>query len=122
MTAPIGSCNAKEEPMPLHLPEPIRIYFASENTHDTKTLKDCFAIDAFVRDEGLRIEGLAAITAWRTETGRKYGHTVEPLGLFERDGKTVVTTKVTGNFPGSPVTLDHIFGLDGDRIASLEIR
>jgi hypothetical protein len=69
-----------------------------------------------VRDEGRTIKGIAAIKAWRSETGEKYHHTVEPLSFTERDGKTVVTAKVSGNFPGSPVKLDHVFELHGDRI------
>jgi len=39
-----------------------------------------------------------------------------------RDGKVVVTGKVSGNFPGSPISLQHIFEIEGDRIVSLEIR
>jgi hypothetical protein len=38
------------------------------------------------------------------------------------ESRTIVTGKVSGNFPNSPVTLEHIFRLDGDKIASLEIR
>jgi hypothetical protein len=53
---------------------------------------------------------------------KKYHHTVEPLEVVEREGKTVVTTKVAGIFPNSPVRLDHIFEIEGDRIVSLEIR
>jgi hypothetical protein len=30
--------------------------------------------------------------------------------------------RVTGAFPGSPVDLHHVFTLDGEKIASLEIR
>jgi hypothetical protein len=56
-----------------------------------------------------------------SEAGEKYHHTVEPLSVTERDGKTVVTAKVSGNFPGR-VNLDHIFELHGDKIVSLEIR
>jgi hypothetical protein len=36
-------------------------------------------------------------------------------------GKTVVTSRLTGNFPGSPVNLRFFFALDGDKIATLEI-
>lgn len=108
--------------MTIHLPKPIDIYFASEKAHDTTALDACFAPDAIVRDESKAIEGLAAIKAWRIETGKKYSHTVEPLAVSERDGKLIVTGKVSGNFPGSPVNLDHIFEIDGDRIVSLEIR
>jgi hypothetical protein len=104
------------------LPAPIDIYFASENAHDPSAIDRCFAADAIVRDEGRTIKGIAAIKAWRVETGDKYYHTVEPLAVSLRDGKVVVTGKVSGEFPGSPVHLEHIFGINGDRIAFLEIR
>jgi hypothetical protein len=107
--------------MAIHLPKPIDIYFVSENAHDTTALEKCFAADAIVRDEGKTIEGLAAIKAWRIETGKKYDHAVEPLTISERDGKVIVTSKVSGNFPGSPVNLDHVFEIDSDRIVTLEI-
>ncbi len=35
--------------------------------------------------------------------------------------KTVVTNRLTGNFPGSPVNLEFVFRLEGNKIASLEI-
>lgn len=108
--------------MAVRLPKPIDIYFASDNVHDTTALDKCFAADAIVHDEGKTIEGLAAIKAWRVETGKKYGHVVEPLAISERDGKVIVTAKVSGDFAGSPVNLDHVFEIDGDRIISLEIR
>jgi SnoaL-like domain len=108
--------------MAIHLTKPINIYFASENAHDVGGVDRCFAAHAMVHDEGRTIKGIAAIKAWRSETREKYHHTVEPLSVTERDGKTVVRTKVSGNFPGSPVNLDHIFELHGDKIVSLEIR
>ena len=54
-----------------------------------------------------------------SQSSRKW---VEPIAVVQRDGKTVVTAKVAGSFPNSPVNLDHIFGIEGDRISSLEIR
>jgi hypothetical protein len=47
---------------------------------------------------------------------------LKPLASVEEDGKTVVTTRVAGNFPGSTVNLGVVFGLEGNKIASLEIR
>jgi len=67
------------------------------------------------------MKGLAAIKAWRMEAAEKYQHTVVPLAVTTRDGKVVVSGKVSGNFPGSPITLDHAFELAGDRILSLVI-
>jgi hypothetical protein len=80
----------------------------------------CFTANATVRDEGRTMTGLKGIAAWRRETARKYHHTVEPVAAV-RDGRTVVSTKLSGHFPGSPVTLDFVFDLEGDKIASLEI-
>jgi hypothetical protein len=108
--------------MSMHLPRPIEIYFSSDTAHDTDALATCFAMDATVRDEGRTFEGLAAITAWKTETKKQYRYTVEPVEAIQRDGQTVVTARVSGDFPGSPVTLTFSFRLERDHITSLEIR
>jgi len=108
--------------MSISLPPPIDLYFTSENAHDPSAIDRCFAAGAVVRDEGKTIAGVAAIKAWRIETGEKYHHTVEPLIVSTQDGKVVVTGKVSGNFPGSPIKLEHLFQIESGRIASLEIR
>ena len=108
--------------MSVDLPTPIAAYVAAENRGDPKAVARCFAEDAAVRDEGQTIEGLAAIQQWSAETKRKYRHTIEPLGFAQKDDETIVTNRLTGNFPGSPIDLQFIFRLDGDKIASLEIR
>ena len=76
--------------MAIHLAKPINIYFASEKAHDVGSLDRCFAANAMVHDEGRTIKGIAAIKVWRSEAGEKYHHTVEPLSVTERNGKTVV--------------------------------
>jgi len=108
--------------MSISLPPPIDLYFTSENAHDPSAIHRCFAAGAVVRDEGKTIAGVAAIKAWRIETGEKYHHVVEPLSVSTLDGKVVVTGKVSGSFPGSPINLEHIFEIEGGRIVSLEIR
>lgn len=107
--------------MDTDLPTPIAIYIAAENRGDPEALSQCFAKDAVVRDEDKTIEGLAAIKQWKAETRKKYQHTVEPLSSVQKDGKTIVTNRLTGNFPGSPIELEFVFTLNGDKIASLEI-
>jgi hypothetical protein len=104
------------------LPTPIAIYIAAENRGDTETLAQCFAEHAVVRDEGRMIEGLAAIRQWKAETKKKYQHTVEPLASVQADDKIIVTNRLSGNFHGSPIELEFAFILDGNKIASLEIR
>jgi SnoaL-like protein len=107
--------------MSVDLPTPIALYIAAENSGDTNLLGQCFAEHAVVRDEGKTIEGLAAIKKWKAETKKKYQHTIEPLGSVQKNGKTIITNRLTGNFPGSPIELEFVFTLDGDKIVSLEI-
>jgi len=108
--------------MSISLPPPIDLYFTSEKAHDPSAIDRCFAAGAVVRDEGKTIAGVAAIKAWRIETGENYHHTVEPLSVSTQDGNVVVTGKVSGKFPGSPINLEHIFEIEDGRIVSLEIR
>jgi hypothetical protein len=103
------------------LPAPITRYIDAENRGDTKALAQWFAEDAVVRDEGKTIEGLAAIKQWKVETKKKYQHTMEPLVSIEKDGRIIVTNRLTGNFPGSPIDLEFAFTLDGNKIRSLDI-
>ena len=108
--------------MSVPLPPPVDLYVRIQNSGDVEALSECFASNATIRDEGHTYQGLAAIRRWRAETRKKYQHTVEPLASAQKDGKTIVTNRLTGNFPGSPIELEFVFTLDGDKIASLEIR
>ena len=105
-----------------NLPKPIALYVEAENTGDVKLFDQCFAEDAVVRDENKTHEGLGAIKEWKAETKKKYQHTIESLTFLEKDGKNIVTNRLTGNFPGSPIELEFVFIVRGDKIVSLEIR
>ena len=107
--------------MSIQLPPPVDLYVKIENSGDVDALSECFAPNATVRDEGHTYAGLAAIREWKADTKKKYNHTVAPLTVAHRDGKTVLKAKLTGNFPGSPVTLEFSFVLEDGKIVSLEI-
>jgi len=51
----------------------------------------------------------------------KYVYTSQPLALEQKDGRYIVTSRLTGNFPGSPVDLRFAFCLERGKIAYLEI-
>ena len=104
----------------VHLPEPIAVYLAADGG-DSEALFQCFAEHAIVRDEGQTYRGLAAIKQWKAEATKKYQYTIVPLASARKGDKTIVTSRLTGNFPGSPVDLQFVFGLDGSKIVSLEI-
>src|SRR6478672_12285633 len=104
--------------MPLELPKPIAQYFAAGHARDAQALARCFVDDGVVHDEGGTFRGTNAIRDWNAAARKKYQHTVEPQSVIQRDGATIVAGKVAGDFPGSPVTLDHIFRLKGKKILS----
>jgi len=104
----------------LNLPKPVAAYFTADKG-DGEAVSRCFTENAVVKDEGNTHKGRAAIKAWKTDASAKYQYTCEPLACEERDGKTVVTSHLVGNFPGSPVDLRYFFRLEGDKIASLEV-
>lgn len=102
------------------LPKPIAAYFASDR-QNPEAITQCFTQAAIVKDEGHTYRGRAAIKQWKTEVSDKYQYTSEPFACEQHDGKVIVTSRLTGNFPGSPVNLRFFFELEGDLIASLEI-
>lgn len=102
------------------LPKQIADYFSADKG-DAKAVSRCFTENATVTDEGRAHIGRAAIEKWKTDSSAKFEYTTEPFACEQKDGRTVVTSRVVGNFPGSPVDLRYFFRLEGDRIASLEI-
>ena len=106
--------------MTLDLPTPLANYFSAD-TSDSEAVAQCFTENAIVKDEGLTFKGRAAIKQWKADASAKYQYTSEPFACEPTGGKIIVTSRLTGNFPGSPVNLRFFFGLEGDKIASLEI-
>ena len=106
--------------MMLNLPQPIAAYFTADK-EGAEAVAQCFTENAAVKDEGQTYRGRAAIKQWKADVSAKYQYTSEPLACAQKEGKVVVISRLTGNFPGSPVNLRFCFGLEGDKIASLEI-
>jgi len=104
----------------LNLPEPIAIYFDADR-RDGEAVARCFTKEAVVTDEGQTHSGRAAIKAWKTAASAKYAYTSAPFAVEQTDGRYIVTSRLTGNFPGSPVALRYLFRLERGKIAHLEI-
>jgi len=107
--------------MPTALPTLLATYFAATNRHDVPAIIALFSDTAVVADEGKEHRGINAIRKWAEEAIQQYDFKVEPTGITETAGKTVVTGTVSGTFPGSPVRLQHAFSFDHDKISRLEI-
>ena len=105
----------------LSLPEPIEAYFVADR-RGSQAVAHCFTNDGTVLDEGKTHTGLAAIEAWKAATSAQYSYVAEPFALEKKEGRYVVTSRVTGDFPGSPVDLRYTFTLERGKVASLEIK
>lgn len=106
--------------MKVQLPKAIARYFAADRG-DANAVAECFTENAVVVDENHTYSGREAIRRWKTSATARYRYTSKPIASENQGGKIVVTSRLTGDFPGSPVDLRYGFELDGDRIATLEI-
>jgi len=104
----------------LKLPEPIAAYFDADK-RDGEAVACCFTTQAVVKDEGQTHFGPAAIKAWKTEASARYSYVSEPFAVEQKEGRYIVTSRLTGNFPGSPLDLRFVFRLERGKIAHLEI-
>src|SRR5215472_7191185 len=95
--------------MKTQIPNIIDTYFRASNADDIDKLVSCFSTDAIVTDENETHLGAAAIRAWSVNVRKKYKFKAEVLRATQQPGSVVVTAKLTGTFPGSPVDLNFKF-------------
>jgi ketosteroid isomerase-like protein len=103
------------------LPDPVANYLKAEKSKDADAIALCFAEDGAVHDEGEDHKGRAAIRRWKQEADAKYSYVLEPLSANVDKDTVILRARLEGNFPGSPVELDHVFRIANGKIASLEI-
>jgi ketosteroid isomerase-like protein len=108
--------------MTLDIPEPIAAYLAAEETKDADALSRCFTEDGTVRDEGQNYIGRDAIRQWKQAADVKYRYVLQAVNAQTHGDEVTVRARITGEFPGSPVELDHFFKVSNNKIALLEIR
>jgi hypothetical protein len=105
----------------MHLPEIVKKLLQAQTEFDSAEYANCFADTAVVFDEEKTHTGKEAIKQWNEFTNNEYHTLLEPIE-FKKDGYNVVlTARVSGTFSGSPILLDHHFGIENELIVSLEI-
>jgi ketosteroid isomerase-like protein len=113
--------SRKRDEMKVALPRVIKEYIDASNAHDVKDVVSCFSDDALVQDEGKDFRGKKTIEDWVVKTIEKYKFRFKPLGVKSDDAEIVVSVEVSGTFPGSPVSPDYHFTIEGGKIRSLAI-
>lgn len=104
----------------LDLHAPIAAYFSADR-RDGKAVARCFTTEGVIKDERKSHVGVAAIEAWKNAASAEFAYVAEPIALQKHDREIIVSGRVTGSFPGSPVILRYAFVLDRGKIATLEI-
>ncbi|WP_326611667.1 nuclear transport factor 2 family protein [Streptomyces scopuliridis] len=105
-------------------PDAVRAYMSLTTGDDHTTAIVSFADAAHVTDDGRDHHGTSEIRKWLDRTSSEYSYTSTPLVARTNgeSGRTTVTCRLEGTFPGSPVDLDYRFRLDSAyRISRLEI-
>jgi ketosteroid isomerase-like protein len=113
--------SRERDEMKVALPRVIKEYIDASNAHDVKDVVSCFSDDALVQDEGKDFRGKKTIEDWVVKTIEKYKFRFKPLGVKSDDAEIVVSVEVSGTFPGSPVSPDYHFTIEGGKIRSLAI-
>ena len=108
--------------MYVQLPEAIAAYFQADRDKNPDAVAASFSDDAVVTDERNVYRGRDAIRRWRAEASTKYTYTVTPFAMTTEGHRTVVSSHLVGDFPGSPLDLRYFFVLEKEKIAELEIK
>ncbi len=103
------------------LPEAIMRYLEAANRSDAIAAAECFTADAAVHDENRDYLGRDAIRDWVKETSRKYRPAFTVMRASANGGEVSLSVSVSGQFPGSPVTLDYQIQLRDGKISTLTI-
>lgn len=105
------------------VPDVVDRYYRQIGESDIDGFISCFTDNAIVADEDRTYQGPAAIRAWRERTAAEFDYNAVPESVQEEaGGNIVVTTLVSGTFPGSPIRLRHRFTIRDGLIGALDIR
>jgi ketosteroid isomerase-like protein len=108
--------------MKTKLPDVLEGYFDAVNREDIDAMLAPFAANAVVKDERKTRTGRLAVREWIDEVTEKYHPRFDVEDVVDEGEETVVVTgRVSGAFPGSPVRLRYAFRLSARKITHLEI-
>ena len=104
------------------LPPVITAYLSAHRRHDAVAALTYCSDDIEITDEGRTYRGAEQVTAWMGRTSTEFTYTSEIIGAERVDEQRwVVTHRVVGNFPGSPVDLRFDITLADSLITSVTI-
>lgn len=103
----------------MNLPNVILELVKTQNKFNSKAYADCFTDNAIVFDEGKTHNGKAEIENWIDKANNEYKAVMKPLEYSEKEN--ILSTEISGIFPGSPIVLKYHFEFNDKLIQSLKI-
>ncbi|MFB9107437.1 nuclear transport factor 2 family protein [Flavobacterium gyeonganense] len=103
----------------MDLPKVVAELVKTQNSFDSVAYAKCFKETAVVFDEGKTHNGRKEIENWIEKANKKYQATMKPLEYSEIE--QTLKTEVSGNFPGSPITMTYYYEFEDGLIQSLKI-
>lgn len=108
--------------MSVDIPTMIETYQRAHDRRDTDAALAAFSAGATVVDEGRTHTGADEIRWWLDNAASEYTYTRTLTGIeHEGDGSYIVSTHLSGNFPGGEADLRYRFRLEHGLIRRLEI-
>ena len=106
----------------MNLPNVLKTLITAQASLDSLNYANCYSNTAVVFDECKQHQGRSAIQKWFEETSDKYRIVHRPLAYVEAENGGVLSSEVSGTFPGSPLVLNFHFTFAGDLIEQLEVK
>ncbi|MCW3169046.1 nuclear transport factor 2 family protein [Chryseobacterium sp. 09-1422] len=103
----------------MQLPNIISDLVKTQNEFNSAAYADCFAEDAQVSDEGKTHNGKAEIEKWIDKSNKENKATMEPVDYDEKED--ILSAKIAGSFPGSPLILKFHFKIADGKIQALKV-
>ena len=105
----------------MNLPKVITDLVKAQNDFDSVAYANCFSETAVVFDEGHTHTGKKEIENWISKANENYKTKMKPIAYVEKGSEAILTSEISGTFPGSPVVLQYHFENSKGLINSLKI-
>jgi len=105
----------------MQLPNVVQELIKAQNNFDSVAYANLFSETSVVHDEGKTHNGRKEVEHWIAEANEKYKSIMEPVEYTQKGNKGVLTSKVSGTFPGSPFVLKFHFEINEGIIQSLKV-
>ena len=121
-TSAIAASPDTEAAQEVAAPPALASFVKASNERDTESVAACFTKEAVVYDQGEILRGAEEIRHWIADGFKKYEYVIAPTKVKNASKDVILTTVVTGSFPGGKATLDFYCRMDGDKIAVMVVQ